>query len=141
MRDISTDDLIQTLIIKTEAAERAAAIYKLHPTGQLAKAQNAREREKKDALRALRTHLKDIELGLRQTRTVKMPPGFVNLRGKIPARTINALKAAGVYAPETRTVEELLQLPGVGIQGLASIAHRAYAPHTLPVNWPELRDD
>jgi predicted DNA-binding helix-hairpin-helix protein len=138
MRDISTDDLVQTLIIKTEAHERARCVYAVHPTAQNAKAVTARARDQKNALRALAIHIKDCVRMMQSMRTVKMPPGYVNLRGKIPQRTINALKNAQIYQPESCTVEELLRIPGVGVQGLASIAQRAYSPHTTPINWPEL---
>jgi hypothetical protein len=138
MRDISTDDLIRSLMIKTEAAKLAESIYNIHPTAQNAKAKSARIREREQALRALNSHLRECLRMVRQAATVKMPPGYVNLRGKIPARTVNALRAAQIYQPESCTVEELLRIPGVGVQGLASIAQRAYSPHTIPINWPEL---
>lgn len=140
MRDISTDDLVQTLIIKTEAHERARCIYAVHPTAQNAKAVTARARDQKNALRALATHIKDCVRMMQSMRTVKMPPGYVNLRGKIPARTVNALKAHGIKHPEGSALESLLRIPGVGVQGVASIAQRAYANHSDPVRWPELED-
>ena len=59
MRDISTDDLIQTLIIKTRALERAECIHKLHPTAANARALPARTRDQRNAVRALNIHFRD----------------------------------------------------------------------------------
>jgi endonuclease III len=141
MRDISTDDLVTTLMVKCEAAERARCVYAVHPTAQNAKAQNARDREVKDALRALNTHLRECLRIMKATQHIKMPRSFIALTRRLPARTVAALKTAGVKHPEHQTLEELLQLPGIGVQGVACIAVRAYAPQAGVVRWPELDAD
>lgn len=141
MRDISTEDLIQTLIIKSEAAERARAIYALHPTGQNARAKTARDRDQRNALRALHTHLREVERLVKATQHIKMPRSFIALSRRLPARTVAALRNAGVKHPETMPLEDLLRLPNIGVQGAACIAMRSYSPHTTPIAWPELNDD
>jgi hypothetical protein len=134
MRDISTDDLVQTLIIKTQAHERALCVYAVHPTAQNANAVNARARDQKNAIRALNTHLREC-LRMATRHQVKVPIGAMVIKKKLSARTLNALRNHKVMRPETCTVEELLRIPDIGVSGVAQIAHRSYIH---PVNWPEL---
>lgn len=142
MRDISTDDLVSTLMLKCEQAERADILYKIHPTAANAKAKNARVRDRQNALRALNTHLRECLRMVRATHHIKMPRSFIALSRRIPNRTIHALRKAGITQPEKMTLEDLLRVPSVGVQGVACIAMRAYANPTHPVQWPELeRDD
>lgn len=141
MRDISTDDLVSTLMIKCEQAERADILYKIHPTAANAKAKNARTRDRQNALRALNTHLRDCLRLINATRQIKMPRSFIALSRRLPRRTVLALRKAGIKHPETAPVEDLLRIPGIGVQGLASIAMRAYANPVHPIQWPELEGD
>lgn len=142
MRDISTDDLITTLMVKVEAAERARCVYAVHPTTQTAKAQSARDREVKDALRALNTHLRECLRIMRATQHIKMPRSFIALTRKLPRRTVIALRKAKVTTPEHMALADLLRIPGVGVQGAACIAARAYAPASMGgISWPELEGD
>jgi hypothetical protein len=136
MRDISTEDVVQTLIIKTQAHERALCIYAIHPTAQNANAVNARVRDERNALRALNTHFKDC------IKVAKQLPGKTPapLKRKLTGRTINALRNHGIKHPEGSTVESLLRIPGVGVTGVAAIAARSYAPPSGRVHWPELEE-
>jgi hypothetical protein len=138
MRDISTEDLIQTLVIKTGAAERARCVYAIHPTAANAKAVNARSREEKDARRALDAHLRECLRLVKATQHIKMPRSFIALSRRLPARTVAALRTAGITQPETMTMEDLLRVPNIGVQGVACLAMRVYSNPTHPINWPEL---
>lgn len=141
MRDISTEDLIRTLCVKTTALERARCVAALHPTGQLCGAVKARERDFHNAMRALKTHLQEIERVIKRGQQVKLPPGYLIRSTKLSGRTIGALRRWKVLQPETLTLEELLRIPEIGIQAVANIAARAYNSASHPVNWPELKGD
>lgn len=140
MRDTSTDDLIRTLCIAIERRTRAEDIFKLETSAKHASAVKARQRHERNALRALNTHLKECLRLMQQTRQVKMPPGFIALKHILPARTANALRRHGIKHPEGSTVETLLRIPGIGVTGVAAIAHRSYANSSDPIKWPELED-
>lgn len=136
MRDISTEDLIRTLCNKTTALERARCVAAIHPTGQLCGAVKAREREFHAAMTALRTHLREVERLV--GKPAPLPRNLLLNSTRLSGRTVNALRRWKIFQPETCTVEELLRLPGVGIQAVANIAARAYNSPTHPINWPEL---
>jgi hypothetical protein len=54
----------------------------------------------------------------------------------LSARTINALKNAGITKPHEKSIGELLNTPGIGIQAVTEIAERIYAKGHDP-RWPE----
>lgn len=141
MRDISTDDLIRTLLIAVERRVRADDILRIDPAAKNASAVRARQRDERNALRALNTHLKECARLFSQASTVKMPPGYVSLKRQLPQRTVNALRSYKVTQPEKHTVRDLCAIPGIGVQGVAHIAARTYSNHNDPVHWPELSDD
>lgn len=139
MRDISTDDLVSTLMLKTEQAERADILYKIHPTAAFAKAKKARVRDRQNALRALNTHLRECLRMMRQPRVARFDYSNIRWPTKISARTVNALKAWKVTQPETMTIQDLLRIPNIGILGVVAIVARSYNSAIHPVNWPELQ--
>jgi hypothetical protein len=135
MRDISTQDLVNTFAISIERRVRAEDILKLETSAKHASTVKARQRDERNALRALNTHLKEC-LRLVKQHPAKSP---APLKRKLSGRTINALKEHDIKHPEAWSVEGLLQIPGVGVNGVAAIAARSYAPPTGRVNWPELQ--
>jgi hypothetical protein len=135
-RDISTEDLIRAFAIAIERRVRAEDILKLETSAKNASTVKARQRDERNALRALNTHMKEC-VKLVGRAKAKMP---APLKRTLTGRTIHALRRCGVRQPETHTVKELLHMPGVGVDGVAAIAVRSYAPPTGKVNWPELEN-
>lgn len=137
MRDISTQDLVQSLCIAIERRVRAEDILRLEPSAKNAGAVKARQRDERNALRALNTHLKECIKIVDRARAKTPAP----LKRVLSSRTVNALKREGITQPEDHTLRELLRIPGVGINGVAAIAARSYAPFRGTVAWPELEED
>lgn len=133
----TTDFLVRSLCIAIERRVRAEDILRLEPSAKNAGSVKARQRDERNALRALNTHLKEcVRLVNMAKRKIPAP-----LKRILSSRTVNALRSYNIKTPELLTVRELLQLPGVGINGVAAIAARSYAPPTGKVNWPELETD
>jgi hypothetical protein len=59
MRDITTEDLIRTLAISIERRVRAEDILKLESSAKHASAVKARQRDERNALKAINAHLKE----------------------------------------------------------------------------------
>lgn len=59
MRDTNTDELIRSLLIAVERRVRAEDILKLSPKAAHASAVKARQRDERNALKALNAHLKE----------------------------------------------------------------------------------
>lgn len=133
MKDISTEHLVQSFAIAVERRVRAEDILKLEASGKNASTVKARQRDERNALRALNTHLKECIQIVNRAKAKTPAP----LKRTMTTRTVNALRAAGISQPHRQTVQVLLRIPGVGVNGVAAIAARSYAPHG-DVNWPEL---
>jgi hypothetical protein len=128
-----TNSLVQALCIAVERRVRAEDILKLETSGKNASAVKARQREERNCLRALNTHLKDCLKVVRSNAKRKTPaPIKPHLRG----RTINALRNWDITQPEELSIKELLKIPSVGVLGVAAIAQRCYP--TGGSTWPEL---
>ena len=129
-----TNSLVQALCIAIERRVRAEDILKLETSAKHASAVKARQRDERNALRALNTHLKDC---LKLVRQAKDKPVLIQ-KPRLTSRHFNALRTAKITRPEDETLRELLRIPGLGINGVAAIAARAYP--TGGSTWPELED-
>jgi hypothetical protein len=59
MKDVSTQDFIESLVVSCREAQRTQDIYNIEPSGGNARAYEKAERREKQAFAALNRHLKE----------------------------------------------------------------------------------